>query len=128
MPSDSFSRAPSAPSNQRRAPAEVARLVAAGRAVLVDVRAPDEWVATGVAAPAHLLALDDLTNGRKQWGSFLEQNRDREIILYCLSGSRSAYAARLLATEGFSAGNMGGLQSWLNAGLPLRQPSASEMS
>ena len=39
----------------RIAPAEAAKLVAAGKAVLVDVREPNEWLDTGVAAPAVLL-------------------------------------------------------------------------
>ena len=111
----------------RRSALETAGLVADGRAVLVDVREPEEWTTTGVAAPAHLLALGDLANGRKQWRPFLERNRDRELILYCLSGGRSAYAAGLLVAEGFSAGNMGRLESWLSAGLPIRHPNASEM-
>ena len=95
--------------------------------MLVDLREPEEWFCTGVAAPATLLPLGDLTNGRKRWQTFLERNRDHEIILYCLSGSRSAYAARLLTAEGFHASNLGGLQSWLAAGLPIRQPATSEM-
>jgi 3-mercaptopyruvate sulfurtransferase SseA len=37
------------------APAEAAKRVADGKAVLIDVREPAEWAETGVAAPAALL-------------------------------------------------------------------------
>ena len=102
------------------APAEAAKLVAKGTAVLVDVREPAEWI-DGVAKPAHLLALSDLTGPRLKWKAFLAQHRQREIILYCRSGGRSASAARLLAKEGFRVANLGGFSTWTAAGLPIRQ-------
>ena len=40
---------------QKITPADAAKLVAAGKAVLVDVREPAEWAETGVATPAVLL-------------------------------------------------------------------------
>ena len=100
--------------------AEAAKLVTSGSAVLVDVREPSEW-AEGVAKPAHLLALSDLTGPRQKWKAFLTQYRQREIILYCKSGGRSASAARLLAREGFRVANLGGFSAWTDAGLPVRQ-------
>ena len=48
-------------------PAEAARRVAAGTAVLIDVREPVEWTQTGVAVPAHLLPLSDLRGARTRW-------------------------------------------------------------
>jgi len=104
------------------APAEAAQLVAEGKAVLVDVREPDEW-ADGVAAPAELLALSDLTGPRQVWKPFLEKNRDQELILYCRSGGRSGRAAQLLAAEGFRTANAGGFSDWARAGLPVRKPA-----
>jgi len=106
---------------RRVTPAEAAQLVADGKAVLIDVREPDEW-ADGVAAPAELLALSDLTGPRKTWKPFLEKNRDRELLLYCLSGSRSSGAARLLAAEGFRTANAGSIHDWARTGLPVRKP------
>lgn len=103
------------------APDEASRLVNRGAAVLVDVREPDEW-ASGVAKPAQLLPLSDLTGARQKWKPFLNQHRQREIILYCRSGGRSANAARLLAGEGFRVANLGGLNVWTDAGLPTRTP------
>jgi len=100
---------------------EASRLVTSGAAVLVDVREPDEWAA-GVAKPAQLLALSDLTGPRQKWKTFLNQHRQREIILYCRSGARSGNAARLLAGEGYKVANLGGFNTWADAGLPVRQP------
>jgi len=104
-------------------PAEAARRVADGGAVLVDVRESDEWAETGVAAPAALLPLSDLTGDRQQWRGFLEKNRDKELILYCRSGHRAGRAGRLLVGEGFRVANAGGFRDWQAAGLPTRKPS-----
>lgn len=109
------------PSVRRVAPAEAAQLVAEKKAALIDVREADEW-ADGVAEPAELLALSDLHGARQKWKPFLEKNRDRELILYCLSGARSSSAARLLAKEGFRTANAGSIYDWSGAGLPVRQP------
>ena len=106
-------------------PTEAAQLVADGKAVLVDVREPDEW-ADGVATPAELLALSDLTGPRQTWKPFLEKNRNTELILYCRSGGRSGRAAQLLASEGFRTANAGGFNDWTGAGLPTRKPQGGQ--
>ena len=103
------------------APAEAARLVKEGQAVLIDVRESDEW-ADGVAAPAILLALSDLRGERRAWKAFLEKNRAKRLLLYCQSGGRSGLAARTLASEGFQTANVGGIGDWMRAGLPVRKP------
>jgi rhodanese-related sulfurtransferase len=104
-------------------PAAAAARVAAGRAILVDVREAAEWERTGVVATAHLLALSDLRGGRAQWSAFLEANRDKELILYCRTGNRSGQAASLLAAEGFRTANAGGLSAWIAAGQKTRTPA-----
>ncbi len=90
----------------------------AGTAVLVDVREPAEWT-DGTARDAALLPLSDLRGDRRQWRAFLEQNRDKQLLLYCRSGSRSAQAAGLLRREGFKARNAGSLAALDRAGWPL---------
>lgn len=112
---------PAASGVRRVAPAEAVQLVTEGRAVLIDVREADEWE-SGVAQPAALLPLSDLTSARRIWKPFLDQVGGREIILYCRSGSRSGHAARLLAAEGFKTANAGGLSDWRRAGLPIGKP------
>ncbi len=102
------------------APADAARLVAAGKAVLVDVREPAEWAEAGVAAPAVLLPKSDFDGARKLWAPFLEKNAGKQIILYCRSGHRAGTIAQALATEGRPVANAGGLKDWQAAGLPTR--------
>lgn len=102
-------------------PAEAASRVAAGTAVLIDVREPDEWK-DGVAEPALLCSFSDLRGARAQWKSVLEANRDKELIVYCASGARSGIVADMLRREGFKVVNAGGFGGWRGAGLPVRQP------
>lgn len=102
-------------------PAEAAKLVAEGKAVLVDVREPGEWAETGVAAPAVLLAKSDFDGAQKEWKPFLEKNAGKEIILYCRSGNRAGKVAAALAEKGLKVANAGGMKDWADAGLPVRQ-------
>lgn len=99
---------------------EAARLVAAGKAILVDVREPAEWAETGVAAPAVLLPKSDFDGAQKQWKGFLAKVGEKQIILYCRSGRRSGVVGQALAGQGRAVANAGGLNDWLAAGLPTR--------
>jgi rhodanese-related sulfurtransferase len=103
------------------APAEAAKLVTAGSAVLVDVREPAEWAETGVAAPAVLLPKSDFDGAQKQWKEFLEKTGDKQIIVYCRSGNRSGIVAAALAKQGRNVVNAGAFKDWQAAGLPVRQ-------
>lgn len=109
-------------------PAEAAKRVAAGQAVLVDVREPSEWAETGVAAPAVLLAKSDFDGAQKDWKPFLEKNAGKEIILYCRSGNRSGLVAAVLAEKGVSVANAGALKDWQAAGLPTRAVPAAPVA
>lgn len=91
----------------------------AGTAVLVDAREPSEWLATGTAKDAALLPLSDLRGARRQWQPFLEQQRGKELLLYCQSGARSSLAAAQLRREGFNARNAGSLATLDRAGWPI---------
>jgi rhodanese-related sulfurtransferase len=106
-------------------PEEAAKRVAAGTAVLVDVREPAEW-AGGVVASATLLPLSDLRGDRKAWAPFLEANKGKELILYCRSGNRAGQAATVLAAEGRVVANAGGFPAWEAAGQPVRTPEAKD--
>ena len=103
------------------APAEAAKRVAAGTAVLVDVREPKEWAETGVAAPAQLLPKSDFDGPQKQWKDFLAHVGAKEVILYCRTGHRAGIIAAKLAEQGMKVANAGGLKDWTDAGLPVRK-------
>lgn len=103
-------------------PADAAERVQQGRAILVDVREPEEW-RSGVATPAHLLPLSDLRGEREQWAPFLGELEDGdEVILYCRSGNRASVAAEILRSEGIRVHNAGGFRDWKAAGLSVRDP------
>lgn len=106
------------------APAEAAKLVTEGQAVLVDVREAAEWNETGVAAPALLLAKSDYDGTKKDWRSFLDGVGGKTIILYCRSGKRSGTIAADLEAKGYQVANAGGFKDWAAAGLPTRKPDA----
>lgn len=101
-------------------PKDAAKLVAEGKAVLVDCREPAEWEASGVAAPAVLLPKSDFDGDQKQWKEFLAKNSGKQILVYCRSGARSGAVASALAQKGVNAANVGGIKDWTDAGLPTR--------
>lgn len=106
-------------------PAQAAQLVAEGKAVLIDVREPAEWLESGVAAPAVLLPKSEFDAGRVgEWKDFLAKVGDKQIITYCRSGKRSDVVATALEKEGHKVANAGGFKDWQEAGLPVRNPDA----
>jgi rhodanese-related sulfurtransferase len=108
-------------------PGEAAKLVAEGKAVLVDVREPSEWAETGVAAPALLLPKSEFDAGLiGEWKDFLAKAGGKEIILYCRSGKRSGTVAAALAAKGNKVANAGGFKDWQAAGLPTRTAAAEK--
>ena len=106
------------------APADAAKLVAEGKAVLVDCREPSEWAQTGVAQPAVLLPKSDFDGAQTEWKAFLAKNEGKEVILYCRSGNRAGIIAKSLAEKGVNVANAGGLKDWTDAGLPTRKVEA----
>ncbi|WP_376794122.1 rhodanese-like domain-containing protein [Thermogemmatispora sp.] len=83
-------------------------------AVLIDVREPWEY-RSGHAPRAINIPLGQLR------ARLNEVPRDREVLLICLSGHRSAQAARQLQRLGLSrvANVKGGIARWRLLGLPI---------
>ncbi len=71
--------------------------------LIVDVRTPGEFM-TGAFPNAVNIPLDNLMRGRADLGNKL----DREIIVYCATGARSAYAQQILRQKGFTNVENGG--------------------
>jgi rhodanese-related sulfurtransferase len=83
---------------------------------LIDVRQLDEHAA-GRIAGTRLIELSDLAAQAETI------DRERPVVFYCRSGSRSAMAADGLSAAGYDAHNMaGGLLEWHARGLPLDPP------
>jgi rhodanese-related sulfurtransferase len=93
------------------------------RAVVVDLREADERVAAGTIRGSALVPRG-LLEFAADPSSPQHDDRlqpDREVLLYCSDGSRSALAASTLLTLGYRtvAHLEGGLEAWTRAGFPV---------
>jgi rhodanese-related sulfurtransferase len=96
-------------------PARAAELIEAG-AEAIDVRRADEWEAGRIAGARQIEI--NLLQGEAE-----SIARDRPVVFYCRSGSRSALAAAAFRLAGWDAHNLaGGLEGWVADGLPLDPP------
>lgn len=90
-----------------------ARLHEGDAPFLLDVREPGEWEAMNLEEyGARLIPLGEL-------GARMDElPAGREIVVYCLSGARSARAAEALRDSGFTgaASLRGGIKAWLEEG------------
>lgn len=78
--------------------------------LVIDVRTPGEFM-SGAFPDAINIPLDELMAGNVELGN----NKDREIIVYCASGARSAYAQQVLRSRGFAnVINGGGISSMMS--------------
>lgn len=86
-----------------------AKLRANQEVFLVDVRQPEEYV-TGAINGATLIPVAEFESG----AAFTKLPRDREIVLYCRSGIRSANCLAILRSAGFpkSTHLEGGILAW----------------
>lgn len=85
---------------------EAHRLVKEG-ARLVDVRSPSEYAAGHIDGAVNI-PVDDLGRRMKEVGP-----TDRNVVVYCHSGMRSARAATMLKAAGYKAvHNLGAMNRW----------------
>lgn len=99
----------------------------AGDILLVDIRTPEEWRATGIGEGAVPIDMqrDDFLEALAAAGGA----RDSRIALICRSGNRSARLAKQLQETGFTgvidvSGGMQGSAAapgWAASGLPVVQ-------
>ncbi len=95
---------------------------ALGSVRIIDVREPHELVGElGHIAGAELVPLATLEAASRNW------DKDREIVIVCRSGGRSARAAAFLAAMRFEhVMNMaGGMLAWNAAMLPVSRATTS---
>ena len=78
--------------------------------VVVDVRTPSEYK-SGAYPDSINIPLDELTSRYAELG----KNASREVVVYCASGARSAYAESILRQLGFSNVKNGGGLSMMMA-------------
>lgn len=88
-------------------PGEAKEKVKSG-SILLDVRTAAERRMQSIQSSLHI-PLQEIPARMKE----LEKFRNREIICYCATGSRSVSAAIQLKKAGFTAGNLsGGISAW----------------
>jgi len=101
-----------------QSPTQEEAQVEADSLLVIDVRTPEEYN-TGAYPGAVNIPLDELPRRAGELGE-----RDREILLYCASGARSAYAMQQLAQLGFTnLENGGGIMHMMT-----RKPEGAESS
>jgi rhodanese-related sulfurtransferase len=94
-------------------PQQVADLLEQGDIQLIDVRESYEHEAGRISG-------DRLVELMQLSGQAETIDRDRPVVFYCRTGSRSAMATDAFRRAGFDAHNMaGGLVEWHASGLPL---------
>jgi hydroxyacylglutathione hydrolase len=95
-------------------PQQAVHKISTGRATLIDVRNLSEWETGHISGARHIMlgyVADHIA----------EIPKDKQIIVQCRSGSRSAIAASILQAGGIeSVANLsGGINAWKNDGLPV---------
>lgn len=107
----------------------------AGDLLIIDVRSPGEWQATGIPAGAKAVTIHD-RDGLRGFATKMYQtigdNPDRPVALICATGNRSTRAGEVLQRIGYTniynikEGMMGrnvaakpDQKGWIKHGLPL---------
>jgi rhodanese-related sulfurtransferase len=97
-----------------------ARLSSAAPPLLLDVREPEEFVGDLGHIPGSLLVpMDALERRLPKLAGYI----DRNVVVICRAGARSASAAAMLERAGFKqVDNLaGGMLAWVAAGYPILQ-------
>lgn len=80
---------------------------------LLDVREADEWQA-GHAEAAQFVPMSQLM------ARLAEVPKDRDVVVVCRTGARSAQVTAYLNQQGWTARNLdGGMDAWVGAGRPM---------
>jgi rhodanese-related sulfurtransferase len=92
----------------------------AGRAVLIDIREPDEH-ATGVAAGAMLLPMSQI--GRRL--AEIPTDASQPVLLICNTQNRSSRTLKALRERGYAHVRYvdGGMSEWARRGWPMVKPA-----
>ncbi|WP_445371268.1 rhodanese-like domain-containing protein [Methylomonas sp. HW2-6] len=96
-------------------------------ALVVDIRTPQEWQATGLIPGSHKLQSFDADGkfDQQKWLADLEKLKtspDQPVILVCRSGNRSTKVGKMLSEQPgmpkvYHLNN--GIQSWIRSGRPV---------
>ncbi|HHG75284.1 MAG TPA: rhodanese-like domain-containing protein [Persephonella sp.] len=86
------------------------------RIILLDVRTSEEVKTDGKIPGSVLIPLDQLPN------KIDKLDKNKKILVYCRSGTRSVSASRFLSSLGFKVYNIkGGINGWKSENLPVEK-------
>jgi molybdopterin/thiamine biosynthesis adenylyltransferase/rhodanese-related sulfurtransferase len=102
-------------------PAEAEQEIAAGDAVVLDVREPDEYEQGALPGALHIPrgTLETSVEGRIP-------DKSSHLVVYCAGGTRSAFAAQTLQELGYTdvASVIGGFNRWKDEGREWSAPQS----
>jgi rhodanese-related sulfurtransferase len=103
---------------------EAAKMMASGKALVVDVRDLPELQASGKVQGAINVSRGMLEFRADPQSPYYDKALDpgKTVILYCASGGRSALAGKTLQDLGYKdVRNLGAFKDWAEAGLPVEK-------
>jgi rhodanese-related sulfurtransferase len=110
-------------------PLDTAKLVAEKKAILIDIRTPEEWKETGVAEGAHKLDMNDPMFTAKL-SKLMDGDRTKPVALICRTANRTRTVqaalmqqggyTRVINVEGGMIGNSAD-KGWIAHGLPVKK-------
>ena len=99
----------------RLSPARVVHLMNHNKAVVIDIRSPEAFLA-GHIVGAISLPLTELSQKLKK----IEKFKSQPVVIACATGADSHKAATLLNQQGFQAQVLtGGMRAWRDAEMPI---------
>jgi rhodanese-related sulfurtransferase len=109
----------------RISPAQAQDMIAAGQAVVIDVRDAPEVEKSGKVAGAMHVSRGMLEFRADPDSPYHDKalHRDRPVILYCASGGRSALSGKTLKDLGYTqVYNLGAFKDWVENGGAIDHP------
>lgn len=113
------------------APAQAREMIAKGNTLVVDVRDAPELEKSGKVAGAVHHSRGMLEFRADPDSPYYDRNfaKDKNIIVYCASGGRSALAGKVLKDMGYTqVYNMGAFKDWAESGGAVEKPIDMGMS
>jgi rhodanese-related sulfurtransferase len=110
----------------RITPAQAREMIGKGNTLVVDVRDPPEVQQSGKVAGAVTVSRGMLEFRADPESPYHDKNfaKNKNVIVYCASGGRSALAGKVLKDMGYEQiYNLGAFKDWAEAGGAVDKPS-----
>jgi rhodanese-related sulfurtransferase len=114
----------------RVTPQQAQDMMAKGNTVIIDVRDAPEVEKSGKVAGAVHISRGMLEFRADPESPYHDKNltKDKNIVLYCASGGRSALSGKVLKDMGYThVFNLGAFKDWAESGGPVDRPIEAGM-